>query len=389
MDRWAAKEAAPSFLVALRGGIAAANRCVDKQLLCLRRTAALPELSAIDKQLLDDAVLWLPPVMLHLRREADVKALLEATEMTWVTADSWWDTWQPDSMVNKHRPRGSDEFGKYSDSIEGASWVTKLAYVLSTTWDEVDPAEVRASLPTPERLLHYIDTTNVSELHGMQSFTSLEVLAALVCETKLERPAMALAFADLALSHDARGTPDVRPTTLVQVMTPAPAAVESPLQSNPLRLCPLGSCVSIGLRGLPAEASALRGRVLAQQGKQAQAEAAFAVATVRAVPGWLSAHSISQSKPFLYGVFYGRPGRLTNQNGVFRPGQEVAARQGLLLLELHALLDLRRAVPRRGGEDVDLRLRELALRLEGPVEGLQAALGAGAYSELTSCLEAP
>ena len=116
--------------------------------------------------------------------------------------------------------------------------MVKLSYILATSWREVPLVEVVEALPSPERLMDYIDTRIDNSLTHGYGFTSLPLLAAEACETRLERPEEALAYADLALSGDTPSRRDLRPTTVIQAQT-------------------------------------LRGRVLAQQGRRVEAEAAF------------------------------------------------------------------------------------------------------------------
>jgi hypothetical protein len=80
------------------------------------------------------------PVVQLLGRGPDLAVLLQSAGATWSGADDWYDELLPDAWPGKFRPRGSDEYG-YDDSVEAAVWVVKLAHVMSTCWDEVDPAE--------------------------------------------------------------------------------------------------------------------------------------------------------------------------------------------------------------------------------------------------------
>jgi hypothetical protein len=231
-------EASP-ILVALRGDIRAANRCVDKQMRGLHKLAAKTP-TIMEKEGIAEIAWFLPPLYLMLARQDELASILQMFGLTWGGADNWYDAFQPDGLTGLYRPRGSDEYGAHFGSVEAWSWLAKLAHVLSTASQDVDRAEVLASLPSPARLQEYIDTGPVSFVQHETWCTSLPLLAAEVCEAKLEAPAEALAFADLALSRDTRG-PDVRPTTLIQAET-------------------------------------LRARVLATQGRPREATAAFEAA---------------------------------------------------------------------------------------------------------------
>lgn len=229
-------------LVAYRGDIVGANRCFDKQTQYIRQHFQSGPTNSQELDFVLDASICFFPALVDMRREDDAASLMEMCGVTWAAVDSKIDALWPDSFPGQIRQRGSGEYGSHMCSAEAMGWVAKLTYVLATTWRQIDPSVVLAALPSPERLQQYIETQAVSLLqcdcYGCVGPTSLQLLAAAVCETKLERPEEALAYADLALSRDTRGTPDVRPTTLIKAQT-------------------------------------LRGRVLASLGKPSQAEEAF------------------------------------------------------------------------------------------------------------------
>jgi hypothetical protein len=81
------------LLVALRGDVDAANRCIDKQLHCFHRIATQPTQSNMLQLAMVDAALYQPPAYLMLRRKADLASWLEAFGLTWSAADAWLDVY--------------------------------------------------------------------------------------------------------------------------------------------------------------------------------------------------------------------------------------------------------------------------------------------------------
>ena len=235
------------FFTALRGNIGAYNEVMDmwceKAYAMLADPAAETMLSPDDAQV-PEAFEFQIPLLPLMGRGAEAAQLLEAFGLTWSTTDAWADRKKVFQAEDESfRPRGSaGEAGTHHGySAEGWSWVVKLSYVLCTTWREVPPADVIAALPSPEQLESYVKYTDMNKHY----FTSVFLLAALVCE-KLEQPNDALLYAAKVLRYDpSKGskdwrerTDDCRPTT-------------------------------------HAQANSLRGRVLASLGKTEQAEAAL------------------------------------------------------------------------------------------------------------------
>ena len=180
-----------------------------------------------------------------------------------------------------------------------------MQYVLCTSCQEVVPDDILAALPSPDVLESYADIYHISKSKGYQFHVrsgsgSLLLLAAEVCEL-LDRPADALLYVARALRVDESDpTTDMRPTTY-------------------------------------ARGHALRGRVLAAQGKGVEAEKAFEEAV------------------------------------------EVSHRTGLRLLEMFALRDLKTHVLDRDGRSREgiQRLKSLLAEMKGPPAELTKLLGKG------------
>jgi tetratricopeptide (TPR) repeat protein len=231
------------FISALRGDIAAANTGLDFTLeQCRTWMSALsgPHSITLQMRLIGRAARHLPLALMALGRHHDVSSLLTELDITWSTADGIADTYC--SQQGGFRKRGiTGIVDGMGSCVEEVSWMFKLNYVMATTWREVPPDDVIATLPSPDQMESYI--INISPdpggvYHYRQFFNNLLLLAAEVCE-KLQRPEDSLLYLAKVLrtDHDDPST-DQRPTT-------------------------------------SARGKALQGRMLATQGKKDEAEAAF------------------------------------------------------------------------------------------------------------------
>jgi tetratricopeptide (TPR) repeat protein len=297
-----------ALLPALRGDVASANLVVDRRLDVNKALAKAIEDRRVYSRagVVDNLATRLmyaswPWVLRMLGRSDEAAAMMSSFGLTWASADAKADAFAAfdDPWCRK---RGSTEQHALAVfTAEDYSWMIRLQYVLCTTWREVPSAEVIAALPSPDLLESYI--TNVSPNPGGSVRLRKDVgnpllLAAEVCE-KLERPADALLYLERALRVDPTDpTTDMRPTTQ-----------------------------AIGL--------ALRGRVLATQGKAVDAEASFEEAV------------------------------------------EVSHRTGLRLLEMFALRDLKRSILDTDGrgEEGTKRLKVVLQEMKGPPAELTKLLG--------------
>ena len=246
--------------------------------------------------------LQLPQTLHMLGRTAEAASIFTRLGLTWSTVDASVDG---QAFLGLTKARGVTEPSHCRWTAETIAWTTKLQYVLCTSCQEVVPDDILAALPSPDVLESYADIDHVSKSKGYQFHVrsgsgSLLLLAAEVCEL-LDRPADALLYLARALRVDERDpTTDMRPTT-------------------------------------HARGHALRGRILAAQGKRAEAEKAFEKAV------------------------------------------EVSRRTGLRLLELFALRDLKTHVLDHDGRSQDgiQRLKTLLGEMKGPPAELTKLLGEG------------
>ena len=248
-----------------------------------------------------------------LGRSKDAKRLLELADLTWSSADACVDKFAEgvggNSLSFVLRKRGAklkgNEFCAWT--VEDWSWSIRLQYVLCTTWRECRPDDVIAGLPSPDTLMSYVTDVGVSFArcsHHRSGLRNLLLLAAEVCE-KLDRHDDALLYVAKALHNDPNDPfSDRRPTT-------------------------------------QALGHSLRGRVLASQGKAAEAEAAFEEAV------------------------------------------EAAHSKDLWLFEMFALRDLKKHVLDADGrsDEGNRRLKGVLQKMKGPPAELTKLLGGGLDAE--------
>ena len=298
-----------AFLCALRGDIGAANEAFDMNNSTLQSLVADLGNSAASKwqrkfhlqRLMNQAHSYYPWVLYTLGRVDDAAQMLTSFGATWTGADQRADEYA--SIEVQIRKRGSTERTALAHwCAEEVALSLKLQYALCTTWREVSSTDVIAALPSPEVLESFSYVSNTAGRVGRSrvGFGSVLLLAAAVCE-KHGQPADALLYLQKALRVDPSDpTTDLRPTT-------------------------------------QGHGHALRGRLLATQGKIEEAEAAFEEAI------------------------------------------EVSHRTGLRLLEMFAVRDLKKCVldSNGRGDEGNRRLKAVLKEMKGPAAELTALLGGG------------
>eukprot|EP01048_Picozoa_sp_COSAG05_P011210 COSAG05_NODE_1042_length_6066_cov_2.922742_2_plen_1109_part_00 len=296
------------LFAALRGDIGQFLRAFSIQLHITNRLIEVYNNPHTADELKKDLELWVQLSIrdhsrnLHMMgRKAEAVGLFVKSNLTWSTADAFFDEMSLRSRFV--RGRGQPTTSMTNLTAEALAWQIKLQFVLCTSCKDVAPEDVLEALPSPDVLESYV--VNVSPVKGRQmglrnGVFNLLLLAAEVCEM-LERPAEALTYLAKALRVDESDpTTDMRPTT-------------------------------------HAQGHALRGRMLAAQGKKAEAEAAFEEAV------------------------------------------EVSHRTGLRLLEMFALRDLKKHIldaDGRGEQGIQ-RLKVLLAAMKGPAAELTKLLGEG------------
>jgi hypothetical protein len=116
--RWGVAASPMPFVVALRGDVPGANRCIDKLVYVLRRTASSSAPTVPENMDFLEATRHLVPVLIRLGRSRDAVELQELFGLTWSAADSWLDGLYPNLVPGTYRQRGSDEYGGCAGSIE-------------------------------------------------------------------------------------------------------------------------------------------------------------------------------------------------------------------------------------------------------------------------------
>eukprot|EP01046_Picozoa_sp_COSAG06_P029309 COSAG06_NODE_2708_length_6408_cov_2.142970_1_plen_1860_part_00 len=299
------------LLPTLRGDIGTANAGFDVSLDAVRRHVAVQDgvHSVHVNWRIGLACGWfcLPFALMQLGRHGEAAKVMTDAGITWQTADARADA-QAVADIGL-RERGSTAQGNPAPMwcAEDLSWTLKLQYVLCTTWREVPVADVIAALPSPDLLASWQIVSSHpywQNLRLRSGSNNVVLLAALVCE-KVERPADALLYLEKALRVGENDpTTDMRPTT-------------------------------------HAIGHALRGRMLAAQGKKVEAEAAFEQAV------------------------------------------EVSHRTGLRLLEMFALRDLKKCILDGDGrgEEGTKRLKAVLVEMKGLPAELTKLLGGGLSAE--------
>eukprot|EP01051_Picozoa_sp_SAG22_P004561 SAG22_NODE_247_length_13918_cov_7.885375_5_plen_528_part_00 len=178
----------------------------------------------------------------EIGRKSEAVALLNSLGATYTGADDRYD-----KLVEANawlRRRGNSEKDTSAMlAVEPLMWWTKFLFALCTTWREVPHDELIAMLPSPSMLAE-TGTTFSNGVNFLAMFAPVTICAALVCEM-LGRADDALAFAD-------------------DILTRAVLAGGSPLCDHIVR------------------AHAVRGRVLAGQGRRHEAVLAFEAALTEA-----------------------------------------------------------------------------------------------------------
>jgi hypothetical protein len=300
-----------SSLWALRGDLETAHAglgfnlaiCSQLRARCEQSNSDDSEVARTVRSRLRFAVMHgLPLVLMTLGRAVEAGQLMREADLSWQTAAAQADEHAKDDYCM--RDRGDTEPGKnwIGRCAEEFEWSIKLQYILCTASHEVAPTDVLAALPSPGQLMAWCAVASKPGLHYSlrQGLVNVLVLAAMVCE-KLEQSAdcRALSYLEQALRVDPDDPiTDIRPTT-------------------------------------QAQGYIIKGRVLAAQGKTAEAEAAFGLAV------------------------------------------DVSHRTGLRLFEMLALKDLKAHVldtDGRSDEGVQ-RLKAVLKEMKGPASELTKLLG--------------